>query len=170
MENKKKKNILGIFNLFDIILIIIAIALAAAIALLSRDNSSGALVGKPQTQTEVRYTVELKEIENDAAESIKVGDKVIDRIKKYSIGTVESVEIVPARRSVPDEGSNVKRFTEVPNLKSAIVTIVAPATETDKDITVDGGYVIKTGMEVNARMPGFNAVGYIIDVERSEAK
>lgn len=169
MENKKKKGILRIFNLFDLILIAVAAALAAVLLVSLGDKSSG-ITGPVQTQTQIRYTVELTGIENGAASLIKAGDPVVDKIKKYSMGTVESVEVTPTVRSVPDETSGVIKTSLVPGQETATVVITATASETDRDITVDGGYIIKVGLPVSVRIPGLSASGFILDVERGDAQ
>lgn len=169
MENKKKRVFLRIFNLFDLALIAIALVVLAVI-LLTRDNSSGQLTGQVQRTVSVRYTVELSEIENGAAANIKAGAPVVDAIKKYSIGTVESVQISPTRASVPDEGSDIVRYAQVPGQETATVVITAKAVETDADIIIDGGYLVKVGLPASVRIPGLRATGFIVDVERSDAQ
>ncbi len=169
-ENKKKKGLRGIFNLFDLALIIIAL-LIGAVLFLSRDrDTSGALTGENQTRIQVRYTIELTGIQNGAASRIKPGAPVVDKIKKYSMGTVESVTVAPTVKEVSDETRDVLAAVEVPGQETATVVITAQAAETDTDIIVDGGYTIKVGLPVNVRIPGLNAQGYIVDIERGDVQ
>ena len=169
-ENKKKKGLPRIFNLFDLALIVIAV-LIGAVLFLSRDTgTSGAITGESQTRIQVRYTIELTAIENGAASRIKPGAPVVDKIKKYSMGTVESVTVAPTVKDVPDETRDVVASAVVPGQETATVVITAEAAETAADIIVDGGYVIKVGLPVNVRIPGLNAQGYIIGIERGDAQ
>ncbi len=169
-ENKKKKGLPRIFNLFDLALILLAILIGAALFLSRDKNTSGALTGENQTRIQVRYTIELTGIQNGAAARIKPGAPVVDKIKKYSLGTVESVTVAPTVRDVNDETRDVVASAPVPGQETATVVITAEAAETETDIIVDGGYVIKVGLPVNARIPGLNAQGYIIGIERGEAQ
>lgn len=170
MESKNKKGIFKILNLFDLALIAIAALLAAVLLLNRGGDTSGAITGESQTRVRVRYTVELTGIRNGAASTIKAGMPVVDKIKKYSMGTVESVEISPTVRTVTDESRNVRVSVPVPGQETATVVITTEAVETDKDITVDGGYIIKVGLPVNVRIPGLSAQGYIMNIERGDAQ
>lgn len=162
MERDKKKG-RSLFNVFDIVLIVIAVALAAVI-FLSRGSSS-ALTLEPRSVT-VHYTVEIRELDQDFRDVVAPGDAVMDRIKKYNIGTVESVSYGEAVRSVEDFEAGIKRLAPVPGCLRMDIAITAQATVSDSAITVDGGYDVRVGAEANIATPGFSGTGVIIAVER----
>lgn len=168
-KENKKKGIRGLFNLFDLALIILAAALAALL-IFGGGGDGGGIAAPGGAQTAVRYTLELTGLENGSASLIKPGDPVVDRIKKYSIGTAESVEITPTVKSVTDEASGKVVRTEVPGQETALVTVTAMADETDRDITVDGGFIVKVGTSVNVKTPGVSAAGFIVAVERGDGQ
>lgn len=162
MENKKKRSIL---NLFDIIVILIA-AVLGVVLLASRSGSSSD--GTAANTHSVRYTIELSEMRNGAEELIKPGDVLVDKIKKYDMGTVESVEIKNSVRQVEDLTDGKIIESELSTLKTAIVTVVADCTETATGITVAGGFEVMVGLPVYAKGPGYYSAGYIIGIERND--
>ena len=160
-ENKKRRSIL---NLFDIVVILVALALAAVL-LIPRQSASDSPDAESGT---VRYTIELTGMQNGSAELIQEGDSLVDRIKRYSIGTVQSVEVTNTLRQVEDYENGVVRYVESSTLQTAILVIEAPCTQTDTQITVSGGYAIRVGLPVSVLGPGYYGTGYILAVERGQ--
>ncbi len=168
MENKKH----SLFNVFDLVLIGIALVLAAILVIArfagprdtaQPDGPAGIESGK------VTYTVEftLDEAERD---TIRVGDRVTDKVKHYNLGTVSAVEIAEATRSVPDLEAEKVVSAVIPGMIAMRVTVTANATVSNKGTMVDGGYPLYLGVSVNAVFPGINAVGSVIAIERGQAQ
>lgn len=163
MENKKKRSI---FNLFDIVVILIAAVLA--VILLAPRKAPAPAGDDTAAGGKVRYTIELSEMRNGTEQLIQPGDTLVDKIKKYDMGTVESVEIRPAIRQGEDLVDGRRVESELSSQKTAIVTVVADCTETDTGITVAGGFEVLVGVPVYAKGPGYYSAGYIIGIERND--
>jgi hypothetical protein len=54
----------------------------------------------------------------------------------------------------------------MPGYQNAIVVLEAECAETDTQITVGGGYLIRGGLSIKVRGPGYAATGSILSVER----
>lgn len=165
MENRKKPKLWGILNIFDIVLILVAILLGVVI-FMARSGGDEEETPTGAGMTPLRYTVEFTNLREEFADSVQVGDQFIDKIKKYSMGTVESVEVTPNIRDVVDyDNARVVRV-ETPGYVTLLVTIVGEATQTEKTILMDGGYEMRVGMGVNAKSPRFSANGTVLYIER----
>lgn len=163
MENKKK---LRFINLFDIIVLALAAGLLAILLLVGRNTGATEPVAT-NTYT-CRYTIELRNMVNNTAELIEVGDTLVDKVKKYDMGKVVSVEVVPTTNQVQNVEDGTIITAEVPGLQNAVIVVEAVASETDTQITVDGGYLVRVGLGISVRGPGYWGTGNIIAVERSE--
>jgi hypothetical protein len=163
MENNKKKGIRSIFNLFDIVVIVLAIVLALVLYV-SKSGGTEQVVADVQT---IRYTIELTGMVNDSADLISAGDELVDKVKKYNIGTVESVEVSTTVVQANNMIDGTVITSEVPSQETARIVLTAEATSTDTQITVDGGYVIRVGLPVNVKGPGYWGTGYILSIDRS---
>ncbi len=158
----KKKGIGRFFNLFDVIAIAVILALAAVLVLVGRG------LGGDGESMEITYVVEIPSIQESMAGLISPGDALVDRIKKYDVGTIESVELSTARVLVNDQINGGASYVEVPDECEAVITIKAPAVVTDTEITVDKGYVIRVGSSVVLKGPGYQISGTIIALNREE--
>ncbi len=160
---KDRKN-RKIFNLFDIIVIVIIIALAGLLFFIreGRDAQESTSAGT------VRYTLELVGMQNGSADLIQEGDQLVDKVKKYDIGTVVSVEVTPTYRQAYDYVNGGLIESLVDDQQTAVIVVEADCTESSSQITVDGGYVIRAGLTASVRGPGYWGTGYIISVDRGE--
>ena len=161
MEKKKK---LKFFNLFDIIVILMIIALIAVLFFAKRANAP---TDAPQGSSgKVIYTLELNGMQNGSAELVKPGDKLTDKIKKYDMGTVVSVEVKKATLQVEDYENGGIIDSEVSGLQTAVIVVESPCTETDSQIKTDGGFVVRVGTQASVHGPGYAGSGYIVGIER----
>lgn len=164
MDKKKGPGrILGIFNLFDIIVIAVAVALAAVL-LLTRSGGVEQVVAQTTT---VHYTIELTSMANGSAGLIAPGDPLVDKVKKYNIGTVTDVEVTDTETLTNDLENGEVKLTTSPGLQTATVEVEVQAAETSSQLTADGGFVLRVGQSVSVRGPGYWGTGYIVAVERS---
>ncbi|MCD7902587.1 MAG: DUF4330 domain-containing protein [Oscillospiraceae bacterium] len=167
MENANKPR-RSIFNLFDIVVIAIIVVLALALCL-SRSSGGSASGDTASGSRTVRYMVEFTGIQNGAAALMQPGDELVDKIKKYDIGTVVSVEIDNTRKLTQDYTNGGMVDSALETQQTATAVIEAECTETDADILVSGGYAIKVGTSVSAKGPGYQYSGTIIGIERDAA-
>ncbi len=153
-------------NLFDIIIILIVIAAAGIfIFMQTRGEDSQSTAAKNST---IEYTVEIANISDKTEGMIKPGDSIVDKVKKYNIGTVKSVEYYPATKEAFDYEKGAAKYSELPGRLSAAVTITAECTESDSAAVVGGGFEVRTGTETSIVGPGYSGAGYIISVVRGD--
>lgn len=158
MAKENKFRLRDLFNLFDIVVLAIAVLLAVILILFSR--------GAGKEQITVRYTVEFINMQNDTASLVQPGDSLVDRVKKFELGKVVSVEVGPTVRQIQDFSLGGMKEVESSMFQTATVVIEAPATETEKDILVSGGYLIKIGTTVAAKGPGYFCNGTVLKIEK----
>lgn len=168
----EKKRIKWKLNLFDIVLL--AVVVVAAGGLLAWkfmgsnqtvvDPNSGVTV--PKGTHTVRYVVELEQLHQQTADMIAVGDEVYERTKKELMGTVQSVEVAPARTLTKNELEGTFQFAEVPERYNVVMEITAQAVENDDGIVLESGLEVRAGTSVRVFGPGYYGAGYILSVER----
>ncbi len=163
-ENKKGR---GVINLFDIVLLLAALALGVLLYIGSRDEP--VTVETKHETVPILYTVEFQRTEESFPGYIHVGDPVVDRIKKYNVGVVESVEYEPYTRLVPDYESSTMVLSEEPGRVTVRVTIRTEARITERDVIIDGGYVTRVGESVNLKFPETIGLGTTVVMEKVEA-
>jgi hypothetical protein len=150
-------------NIFDIIIIVAAIVAAVFLVRAADSGVSGIIA--PGKSVTVRYTIELINMVEPSADLIKPGDKLLDKIEKYPLGTVISAQSAPYLASSKNSLTGAYILTIEPERQSATIVMEASATETDSAISV-GGFEIRTGGAVNITGPGYGGLGYITAVER----
>ncbi len=165
MENKKQEK-RSLLNFFDIIIIILVILAAGAFIIMQMRGSSQ--YGGDTGSETIEYQVEITGIYENTQGMINVGDSIVDKVKKYNIGTVKDVEYYPYKREAIDYDNGAVRYTEVPGKLSACITVTAECTRSDGNITVDGGFHVKAGEQMSIVGPGYAGGGYIIGVTRGD--
>jgi len=168
MENApEKKKSKWRLNLFDVIFIAVVL-IAAALVLFYMNRSTGSVGVLPSGTSEtVVYTVELQAMIDGTAELIKPGDQLIDKVERRSLGTVVSVELLPATTLQKNLITGERVMVDIPGKTDAIVVVRAQANVTDSQISVDG-FSIKVSARVSINGPLYNSTGYIVDIERGE--
>jgi hypothetical protein len=151
-------------NLFD--LIIIALVVVLAVGFLWWRGVLGNSDDSASSTRTLRYTVELTRMYGDSAQLIQVGDTLVDGARKYSLGTVVSVEVGDCMVVTNDYETGTSTSVPLPGYQTATVVLECECTETDTQLTVGGGYVVRAGGTVSVRGPGYAASGSIITIER----
>lgn len=160
MEKKKRK-----INIFDIAVIVLALAAAAAWYMISRAPSADT----PEIGDEVTYIVELTEMDEGVGEQLSVGDELIGGMENYDIGEISDITVQPQTIAVADYENGVYTFEEVPGQERIVLEITAKATESDSEILLDGGYVLKAWSTVSITGPGYKVSGTVMQIVRGEA-
>lgn len=168
----EKKKIKWKLNLFDIGLLVVV--LVAAVGLVAWkfvgsnqttvDPNSGIAV--PKGTYTVNYVVELEQLHRQTAEMIAEGDEIYERTKKEFMGTVQSVEVSPARTLTKNELEGTFRFVEVPERYNVVLNVTAQAVQNDSGIVLESGLEARAGTAVRVLGPGYYGAGYILSVER----
>ena len=154
-------------NLFDIIFILCALAIAGFILLYSSRSGSGSIVSSG-TQGTVTYTLELQGMVYDTANLVKPGDELIDKVEKRPMGTVVSVEVIDSIASQKDWNTGDRLISDVPDRTTAIMVVSSDAIITDSQISVPGGFIVRVGKWVSVNGPVYNCAGFIVDMERGD--
>jgi hypothetical protein len=165
-----KKTIKWKLNLFD--LLVMALVLIAAVGVVGMKyrqqqaaQSQQGQVNAPGAIT-VRYEVELTNLLHDVAMQVKTGDKLTERTRKESMGTVESVEVTQTRTQSKNELTGDYFFAEIPERYTATMMVTSPATKSESKIMLDSGLEVRAGQSVRVFGPGYYGTGYITYVER----
>lgn len=164
MEKDKKTGRRSFFNVFDIVVLIIIAALVVFL-FLAREG-----LGNRASKKNVTYVVEFAMVHENVTPHIQEGDVLVDKVKKFSVGTVEKVEVFPAESYISDleNGGQVK--VEEPHYDRVLVTISAEADVTDSEVTVDNGFTVRVGLGVYLRGPGYECTGTVVEMNREELK
>ena len=158
------------FNLFDGIVILLALAIAAGVVFYARRKNAAPAEGEQTAraaQVTVRYTLEIEQAYEEAAELAKAGDELYERTKKQYMGKVDSVEILPSTVLVKDTVNGKFSYEEVPNRKNIKMQVTAQGTRTEESVTLDSGLEIRAGENFRVYGNGYYGTGYVTRMERS---
>lgn len=162
-ENKRRWKL----NVFDIIIIAVVIVAAGVFLYFWRfsGNSSTAV-----NTTPVHYTIELNGMLEGTSQKIKEGDTIMDSTKKFIMGTVVSLTVMPATTTEVNLETGDTIEVEVPGKEAALIEIVCPCSSSDTEIKAESGYVVRIGSEVTASGPGYAGKGYVLAINREDLR
>ncbi|MGE4276518.1 MAG: DUF4330 domain-containing protein [Lawsonibacter sp.] len=156
-------------NLFDSIVLILALAVGAFL-LWTALKPAASPVGETTSTSTVRYTVRFQRWIEGTSSLIQPGDKLVDNIKNYEMGSVVSSEVVPAESLQLDNNSRQYVLAGISGYEDILVTVESPCTESSEAITLGGGYALRVGAIAYIRGEGYMASGPIISIEREGQK
>lgn len=161
------------FNIIDVLIIIAVVAVFAVMYyyMSARNTLASSL------EVDIEYVVELKLVDDDYVENIKLNDKVIETVRDQQIGEVVGIEVVPAY--------NIATNTETGEMKIETYPPLPKENDTDEEkypyynVKVkirdtfkrsEKGYKknafnLVTGQLVYFRVPGFIGEGFCIGIE-----
>ena len=148
-------------NVFDIVIIVIVLVIAVFAYRFTHKESA------IETKM-VQYTFEITDNPEGFTDLISVGDDITDNIKNYYMGKVISVEKIPYTDLFQDVETGTYKESIVEGRETAIVTVEAPVTENNGNLNVNGYYLVKAGLEVAAKGPGYAGRGFILSIDRQE--
>lgn len=158
---KKDGNGKSFFNIFNILIALVIIAgVGAALYFFVLKDDTDASV----ELVDVEYTVEIKEVRDELADRIFVGDRLTDSVAQVDIGTVKGIEYTPNCTYELDNDTGELVKSEKPDHTDIIVSVSAKAAITDKGYDING-CVINVGKAVYSRFPGFVGTGYCISMK-----
>lgn len=152
-------------NLFDGIVLVLALAVGAFL-LWTALKPAASPVGESSTTSTVRYTVRFQRWIAGTGSLVQPGDKLVDNIKNFEMGSVVSSEAVSAQSLQLDNISRQYVLTDVSGYEDVLVTVESPCTENSEAITLGGGYALRVGAMAYIRGEGYMASGPIISIER----
>lgn len=153
------------FNLFDII-IIVAVVFALASAYVMFDKTSGTSAG---SNTQITFTVEVKNNGNNLKDSVKIGDKVYDSIKGGYYGEVVDVQSNPASVIVADTQNGeykLKEYNHPDDMREDVyITIKGTPTSMTEENIQFANQKVKIGSYAYLESANFVAYGYVVGID-----
>ena len=152
-------------NLFDTV--ILAVALCAAMVL-------GYMMFKPAPQQQeegpvantVEYVIRFNKMIEGAGSLIQPGDKLVDTIKNYNLGTVVGVEILPCQVPVIDNENKKTVQAVVEGYEDVLVTVQGTGTMSESCFVLDGGYNLRVDAMTYVRGNGYMGSGPVVFIKR----
>lgn len=163
MSERKKKKLFGVFNIVDILLIVIVLV-GAVIGwkLLAGKGQAEQAAGKVYS-----YVVMGPEVLDETADFPVIGGNAYNSSTSVYLGTVEDFQTEPYTEIVYDEQEEAFRKLPVEGYSTIYLTIAGQGTETERDITVEGT-TVKVGMELNVKGKGYAFKGIVVEVRDGE--
>ena len=156
-------------NLFDGIVLVLALAVGAFLLWSAVKPAAAPAEGETASTATVRYTVRFQKWIEGTGSLVEPGDKLVDNIKNYELGTVVSAEVVPAKSLQLNHQDRQYVLAEIPGYEDVLVTVEAPC-ESGESIILGGGYALRVGSVAYIRGEGYMASGPIISIEREGLK
>ena len=163
LKSKSRSNA-GRFNLIDLLLIIIALVMVAAVVYVFLPTSwiKGVL---SDDSISIQYTIEIQGVDEALLKNINENDVVIDSVSKSELGIVTAVDYSTHYTMLQyDETKQSGVLSVVPNKYNVIVTITADAEFISGEGYSVNGTRIAVGEAIKARFPNGAFEGYCISV------
>ena len=159
-EKKKNKYI----NAFDIAVIVLIALIAFAAYKLGIFGSAA----PSEKIVDVTYTLRLSPMQYGSENNIKVGDELIETVRKTSVGKVKSVRVEPTKVYAMDVETGSYHVGEIENMMDAFVEVTAQCIITDSSISAVDGQLIRCGEAINVNGPGYFGFGIVVSIERGQ--
>ena len=163
MSERKSKRIFGVFNIVDVILILLVLAVGFFGARMLLGGGSG----QAAEQKSYSYVVEGQEVLEQTAAFPIIGGNAFNSSTGAYLGKVTAVSSVPHTETMYNRITEAYEKVPVKDYCDLSVTITGQGTETEKDITVEGTPV-KVGMELNVKGKGYAMKGFVVEVRDGE--
>ena len=154
-------------NLFDGIVLVLALLVGGFLVWNAMKPAPSADEAAPSVQTTtVQYTVRFQKWLEGTGELIQPGDKLVDNIKNFEMGTVISAEAVPVQSLQLDHDNQQYVLADLEGYEDVLVTVESPCTLNNEALTTSGGYAVRVGAIAYIRGEGYMASGPIISIDR----
>jgi hypothetical protein len=158
MQNKKRKP-----GFLDFLVILVVIALIGAAAYYFTHNN----VGDSATSTgaqEITYVLEVKEVSEDFADQVIIGDSLYYTESNAYMGEVTAAEVIPYYTDHYQENTNTVVSEAVEGKYNARITVKAMANISASATTVNDVNVM-VGSEINIRTSTVGGSSYCVELE-----
>ena len=155
------------FNFIDLLLLLLAAAVVFVLLYVFVLSDRTAPQEGEKAKTPIQYVVEIQNVDERFAESIKKGQPVQDAIKRKSVGTVDGAEAVPFEKIVFDYDNGEEVLAAAEGRITLVVTINVDADETDSAFSADG-IEIRVGEQYSLMFPDLYGVGYCTALKINE--
>ncbi|WMI81528.1 DUF4330 domain-containing protein [Anaerotignum sp. MB30-C6] len=159
----KNRKLFGIFNIVDIILILMVIVAGfIGFKLFVGGGQEGTTAMKTYT-----YVVQGREVLNETVDVPIAGEKVFNSSTSDYLGVVKEVSSEPYNEIIFSKEIGEYQKLPVEGYSDMLLTIEGNGTETEKDITVEGT-TVKVGLELNVKGKGYAFKGIVVEVRDGE--
>lgn len=160
----KSKKVFGIFNIVDILLILVVIVGGIAAARIFLGGGTADTAADTKTYS---YVVMGEKVVEETADFPVVGGNAYDSTDSTYLGVVKEVNTTPFTETMFNRITEKYEKVPVSGYNNIYVTIEGKGTETEKDITVEGE-TVKVGMELNVKGKGYAFKGIVVEVRDGE--
>lgn len=160
----KNRKLFGIFNIVDMILILLIVVVAIFGAKMFLGSGGGDAASDTKTYS---YVVMGKEVVEETADFPVVGGNAYNSSTSAYLGVVTDVQTEPFTETMFNRTTGKYEKVPVAGYSDIYVTIEGKGTETEKDITVEGE-TVKVGMELNVKGKGYAFKGIVVEVRDGE--
>lgn len=137
------------FNIIDALIVVAIVAVIGGVFVLKNiGGTTEEVIG------EKLVTLEILEKHEGFSENVVIGDKVIEKVEKKMLGTVESVSKKPSEKNSYDRVTGAAKTIIIPEREDVYVTIRA-----DKNAEV------AVGKQLSVITKHFTGHGYVTKVE-----
>ncbi len=157
-------------NLFDGIVLVLCLCVGIFLAYTALKPAPAPTEepGVAATST-LRYTIKFQKVLEGTETLVEPGDKLVDNIKNYNLGTVVSTEVIPCTTRVEDHVNKQVVRAEIPGHVDLLVTVESDRATLDADaVMLDGGYKLRVNATAYIKGEGYMASGPIISIERED--
>jgi len=144
-------------NFIDIVLILII--LCAGILLAYMFSSRNTSTSESSGEIDLTYKVIVKEMRSEFKNLVSIGDKVVDSVQLFTIGTVVDVTYSPSTYTGKDVNNGKLVYSEYPDKLDMVITVKTKA-NVGADAYLIGGFNLGVGTKIHLRVPKFTAIGY----------
>lgn len=155
-------------NLFDGIVLVLALCVGAFLGYSYLKPAPA-----PTEETSVvatstlRYTIKFQKMIEGTETLVEPGDKLVDNIKNYNLGTVVATEVIPCTTRVEDHVNKQVVRAEIPGHVDLLVTVETDSAVLGDDaVVLDGGYKLRVNTTAYIKGEGYMASGPVMSIER----
>ena len=164
MSERRSRKLFGLFNIVDILLILLVIAAGIIGAKLFLGGTGQQAAAEMKTYS---YVVQGQEVLEETAQFPVIGGKAFNSSTSVYLGTVTEVASEPHTETMYNRVTEQYEKVPIKDYCNLSVTIEGQGTETDRDIIVEGTPV-KVGMELNVKGKGYAFKGFVVEVRDGE--
>mgnify|MGYP000012325402 CR=1 FL=1 len=154
------------FNAIDVLILLLIAAVIYVVLNVFVLNSDGSQNSSVNYKT-IQYVVEVGNLDERFAQSVKAGQSVQDAIEKKVIGTVVGVQSEPYKKNNFSYDENKEVVSDVEGKITMKITIEAEAVDTESAYLVNNCQIL-VGKQFSLILPEMYAVGYCIDLSDNQ--
>lgn len=154
------------FNAIDVLILLLIAAVIYVVLNVFVLNSDGSQNSSVNYKT-IQYVVEVGNLDERFAQSVKAGQSVQDAIEKKVIGTVVGVQSEPYKKNNFSYDENKEVVSDVEGKITMKITIEAEAVDTESTYLVNNCQIL-VGKQFSLILPEMYAVGYCIDLSDNQ--